>query len=84
MILIGPLVQESSITEEVEAELRPASSASSHTPILASKKLRQPRDESLPSPRGLMDSGSGRLNLPNLAPSGQLISLVLFDSVPDP
>ena len=68
-------LQESSITEEVEAELRPASSASSHTPVLASKKLRQPRDESLPSPRGgaLMEAaGGGRLNLPNLAPSSEI------------
>ena len=32
-------VQESSISEEVEAELRPASRGSSHTPLLPSKKV---------------------------------------------
>ena len=31
--------QESSISEEVEAELRPASRGSSHTPLLPSKKV---------------------------------------------
>ena len=31
--------KESSITEEVEAELRPASRGSSHTPLLPSKKV---------------------------------------------
>lgn len=45
------LVQESSITDEVEAELRPTSAGSSHTPVLPSKKVRPPRDDSLPSPR---------------------------------
>ena len=49
-------IQESSITEEVEAELRPPSSGSSHTPILPSKKVRHPRDDSLPSPRGVPDN----------------------------
>merc|ERR550517_1586006 len=43
---------ESSITDEVEAELRPPSNNSSHTPILPTKKSRAPRDDSLPSPRG--------------------------------
>ena len=77
--MIGQYLQESSITEEVEAELRPASSASSHTtPLLASRKLRQqPRDESLPSPRSLLEGGGGRLPLPSLAPSGSL-NTVLF------
>merc|ERR1719454_1840880 len=51
-------LQESSITEEVEAELRPASRGSSHTPLLPSKKVRHPRDESLPSPRGLAGASS--------------------------
>ena len=45
-------MQESSITDEVEAELRPPSNNSSHTPVLPSKKARPPRDDSLPSPRG--------------------------------
>ena len=49
--------QESSITDEVEAELRPASNNSSHTPILPSKKIRPPRDDSLPSPRGVAMPG---------------------------
>ena len=31
--------KESSITEEVEAELRPASRGSTHTPLLPSKKV---------------------------------------------
>ena len=53
-------MQESSITDEVEAELRPSSTASSHTPILPSKKARPPRDDSLPSPRGASSlPGSG-------------------------
>ena len=51
--------QESSITDEVEAELRPPSTNSSHTPLLPSKKMRPPRDDSLPSPRGLQVPGSG-------------------------
>jgi len=55
------MFQESSITEEVEAELRPPSSGSSHTPILPSKKVRHPRDDSLPSPRGVPDN---RMPLP--------------------
>ena len=52
-IVTLPHFQESSITDEVEAELRPASNNSSHTPILPSKKIRPPRDDSLPSPRGV-------------------------------
>merc|ERR1719410_1589007 len=45
------MFQESSITDEVEAKLRPSSNNSSHTPVLPSKKVRPPRDDSLPSPR---------------------------------
>ena len=51
------MFQESSITDEVEAELRPASNNSSHTPILPTKKIRPPRDDSLPSPRGVAMPG---------------------------
>ena len=58
-IVTLPLFQESSITDEVEAELRPASNNSSHTPILPSKKIRPPRDDSLPSPRGVNMPGNG-------------------------
>ena len=36
--------QESSISEEVEAELRPASRGSSHTPLLPSKKVHHHTD----------------------------------------
>merc|ERR1719319_248538 len=50
---MGQFVQESSISEEVEAELRPSSRGSSHTPLLPSKKARHPREEPLSSPRGL-------------------------------
>lgn len=57
----GGYPPESSISEEVEAELRPPSSGSSHTPILPSKKVRHPRDDSLPSPRGVPDN---RMPLP--------------------
>ena len=37
-------LKESSITEEVEAELRPASRGSSHTPLLPSKKVADDSD----------------------------------------
>ncbi|XP_023348268.1 tyrosine-protein kinase Abl isoform X2 [Eurytemora carolleeae] len=52
------MFQESSITEEVEAELRPHSSTSTSTPILPTRKLRQgtdkarmPREDSNVGPR---------------------------------
>jgi len=52
------MFQESSITDEVEAELRPPSNNSSHTPLLSSKKIKPPRDDSLSSPRGYPGSQS--------------------------
>ena len=37
--------------------MRPPSNNSSHTPILPTKKIRPPRDDSLPSPRGVAMPG---------------------------